>query len=58
MLHDPFVDVSFTFFCQAAFKASYSDDFTLDDRFVSSAANEISPAQREQREKEKAIRGV
>ncbi|KAL9973755.1 hypothetical protein ACROYT_G020250 [Oculina patagonica] len=39
-----------------AAKASYSDDFTLDDRFVSSAANQISPAQQEQREKEKAIR--
>lgn len=30
----------------------------LDDHFVSSAANEISPAQMEQREKQKAVQGV
>lgn len=33
-----------------------SDDFTLDDHFVSSAANKISPAQLEERERQKAIR--
>lgn len=30
----------------------------LDDHFVSSAANEISSAQMEQREKQKAVQGV
>ena len=35
-----------------------SDDFTLDDLFVSSAANKISPAQLEERERQKAIRGI
>ena len=35
-----------------------SDDFMLDDHFVSSAANEISPAQLEERERQKAIRGI
>ena len=35
-----------------------SDDFTLDDHFVSSAANKISPAQLEERERQKAIRGI
>ena len=41
-----------------AAKTGYSDDFTLDDRFVSSAANKISPAELEQRAKQRAIRGV
>ncbi len=54
MLGNPFV---WLIFFQAA-KTSYSDDFTLDDRFVSSAANQISPAQQEQQEKDKAIRGA
>lgn len=35
-----------------------SDDFTLDDHFVSSAANKISPAQLEERERQKAIKGI
>jgi len=39
-----------------AAKTGYSDDFTLDDRFVSSAANKISPADQEQRAKQRAIR--
>lgn len=47
----------FLFFFKAA-KTGYSDDFTLDDRFVSSAANKISPAELEQRAKQRAIRGV
>ena len=34
------------------------DDFMLDDHFVSSAANKISPAQLEERERQKAIRGI
>lgn len=45
------------FFFKAA-KTGYSDDFTLDDRFVSSAANKISPADQEQRAKQRAIRGL
>ena len=35
-----------------------TDDFTLDDHFVSSAANKISPAQLEERERQKAIGGI
>ena len=35
-----------------------SDDFTLDDHFVSSAANKISAAQLEERERQKAIKGI
>lgn len=35
-----------------------SDDFSLDDHFVSSAANKISPAQLEERERQKAIKGL
>lgn len=45
------------FLLQAATMAN-SDDFTLDDHFVSSAANKISPAQLEERERQKAIRGI
>lgn len=47
----------FCCFFKAA-KTGYSDDFTLDDRFVSSAANKISPADQEQRAKQRAIRGL
>ena len=35
-----------------------SGDFSLDDHFVSSAANKISPAQLEERERQKAIKGL
>ena len=45
-------------FIMKATKTGYSDDFTLDDRFVSSAANKISPADQEQRAKQRAIRGL
>jgi len=50
--------VTFLLFLFKAAKTGYSDDFTLDDRFVSSAANKISPADQEQRAKQRAIRGL
>lgn len=50
--------VTFLLFFFKAAKTGYSDDFTLDDRFVSSAANKISPADQEQRAKQRAIRGL
>ena len=57
------LDLFCYFFCCCCFilkaaKTGYSDDFTLDDRFVSSAANKISPADQEQRSKQRAIRGL
>ena len=35
----------------------FSDDFDIDDHFVSSAAQERSAAEVEQREKQRAIKG-
>ena len=52
------VGVYLFYFSLKAAKTGYSDDFTLDDRFVSSAANKISPAEQEQRAKQRAIRGL